>query len=152
MRASGHQSIRARLFGIPAECMERHQLLRAALEIARSERSFKRLQKALRRRGCLPLPLPLPLRQPGLWMSNFLANLFVMEQSIMLPRSDNPRQPRADWGVRSRRRGGGGIKILPSRFGWDVVQAIKVNEKQVDGENGQRSRLATRDSPAKSEQ
>jgi hypothetical protein len=48
----------------------------------------------------------------------------------------------------SRGGGGGGIKILPSRFGWDVVQAITVNEKQVDGEDGQRSRLASCDSPA----
>ena len=43
-----------------------------------------------------------------------LANLVViMEQSITPPRSDNPRQPRVDWGVRSRRRGaeeGGGLK------------------------------------------
>jgi hypothetical protein len=79
-----------------------------------------------------------------------LANLVViMEQSITPPGSDNPRQPRADWGVRSRRRGaeeGGGIKILPSRFGWDVVQAITVDEKQVDGRtgSGRDSRVATR--------
>jgi hypothetical protein len=89
-------------------------------------------------------------------VESLVASLFVMEQSITPPRSDNPRQPRVDWGVRSRRRGaaegGGGLKILPSRFGWDVVQAITVNEKQVDGEDGQRSRLASCDSPAKSEQ
>jgi hypothetical protein len=140
--------------------MERHQLLRAALEMARSEQSFKasklqsfkRLQEAPRGSSTsrmLATATATAAARPVDVES--LANLVViMEQSITPPRTDNPRQPRADWGVRSRRRGaeegGGGIKILPSRFGWDVVQAITVDEKQVDGRtgSGRDSRVATR--------